>query len=120
MIVLISGGRKFTDDVKITQGLVAIIQANDLNPDNTVWVHGGAIGLDMTAHRILQGWGYHVARVDALWDLLPVSAGPKRNTAMLLLKPDLVAIFPGGSGTADMKRRAVAADIPTVEVKFDD
>jgi predicted polyphosphate/ATP-dependent NAD kinase len=27
-------------------------------------------------------------------------------------KPDIVLAFPGGRGTADMVRRAVAADIP--------
>jgi hypothetical protein len=31
-------------------------------------------------------------------------------------KPELVIAFPGGSGTADMVRRARAANIPVIEV----
>lgn len=31
-------------------------------------------------------------------------------------KPDMVVAFPGGAGTADMVRRAKAADIPVVEI----
>jgi hypothetical protein len=31
-------------------------------------------------------------------------------------KPALVVAFPGGSGTADMKRRAVAAGVEVIEI----
>jgi hypothetical protein len=45
------------------------------------------------------------------------SAGHIRNQQMLDSEPiDLVVAFPGGSGTADMVRRARAADIPVMEI----
>ena len=47
----------------------------------------------------------------------PRGAGPERNARMLAEgRPDLVVAFPGGTGTADMVRRAKAAGVRVVEV----
>lgn len=45
------------------------------------------------------------------------AAGPKRNARMLeKTRPDLFVAFPGGDGTADMTRRALAAGIRQHEI----
>lgn len=51
----------------------------------------------------------------AKWNELGAWAGPARNARMLHEgKPDLVLCFPGGPGTADMKRRALEAGVLTL------
>ena len=46
------------------------------------------------------------------------AAGPRRNQRMLIEgKPDLVVEFPGGSGTADMVRRAKRAGVEVITIK---
>jgi hypothetical protein len=53
----------------------------------------------------------------ANWKKHGRAAGPMRNQQMLDEgKPDLVIAFPGGSGTADMVRRAKAAGVPVETV----
>jgi len=48
------------------------------------------------------------------------NAGPRRNQIMLdNFRPDLVIAFPGGRGTADMVRRAVAAGVEVRQVPAD-
>lgn len=50
------------------------------------------------------------------WRKYGKSAGPLRNQQMIDEgKPDLVVAFPGGTGTADMVRRAKAAGIRVIE-----
>lgn len=71
-----------------------------------VIVEGGARGVDGLAKAWGKKRGVFVATVDALWDFHGNAAGPLRNAAMLLLRPDLVIAFPGGKGTANMVRLA--------------
>jgi hypothetical protein len=51
-----------------------------------------------------------------LWDKLGPKAGPLRNAAMLLLKPDLVIACPGGKGTANMIKLARDKDIDVIRL----
>lgn len=45
------------------------------------------------------------------------AAGPKRNARMLeKARPELFVAFPGGDGTADMTRRALAAGVPQYQI----
>jgi acyl-CoA synthetase (NDP forming) len=60
---------------------------------------------------------HHVTSFPANWKKHGKSAGPIRNQLMLDVgKPDLVIAFPGGSGTADMIRRARKAGVPVKEI----
>lgn len=118
MIILICGGRDFQDEQKIREGIDAVVEAKQLTLENCIWVHGGARGLDSMAGDILTRLGFHTAKCRALWNKWPRSAGPKRNQAMLLLKPDLCVVFPGGHGTRDMRDRAIEAGVQTIEVKY--
>jgi hypothetical protein len=59
-----------------------------------------------------------IVRVDGFGRRYNVLAGPTRNQRMIDEgKPNLVIGFPGGSGTADMLRRARKAGIPVEKVK---
>lgn len=96
--MLVCGGRNFNDSILL---LSALSKAHAHRPIGLL-IHGGAKGADIMAGAWAKGRGIHVARVDALWDAHGKAAGPARNRAMLLLKPDVVIAFPGGSGTAHM------------------
>jgi hypothetical protein len=57
--------------------------------------------------------GIRVERYYALWRTHGNAAGPIRNQKMLdNERPDIVIVFEGGRGTADMIRRAKTAGVP--------
>lgn len=112
MIVLVCGGRDFSDSEKVASVL------GSLSPRPTLLIHGGASGADELA----QWWCDAISSppvptkvFKADWGRWGKSAGPKRNQLMLESSaPDLVVAFPGGRGTADMVRRATLAKIPVL------
>lgn len=72
-------------------------------------VQGGCEGTD----ELLDAWalskGIDRATYPAYWDTFGRSAGPRRNSEMLSKEnPDAVIAFPGGSGTADLVKKARA------------
>jgi predicted Rossmann-fold nucleotide-binding protein len=84
--------------------------------DDVIIVHGAARGADSLAALWALERGVHAAAVPARWETYDKSAGRLRNSAMLALRPDMVIAFPGGIGTADMKRRARQAGIAVHEI----
>jgi hypothetical protein len=79
-------------------------------------IEGGAIGADRLAREWAQLHYHGLVTVKAEWDVYGNSAGPLRNEKMIVSgKPDGVIAFPGGDGTADMKRRAVQHGLPLWE-----
>ncbi|AUR81739.1 hypothetical protein NVP1089O_89 [Vibrio phage 1.089.O._10N.261.51.F9] len=106
MIVVVTGGRGYVGD--IDDALNMLHQQNPI----TLIVHGDARGVDRRCAAWANRLGIHAAAVPALWDTHGRGAGPKRNSAMLILKPEYCVAFPGGSGTADMVRRVERARIP--------
>lgn len=108
--LLVFGGRDFTDSARLYAALDEIrMHVLGIN----IVIHGGARGADELAGEWAMARGIHVARVNALWDALGYSAGPRRNEAMLTLAPEYAVGFPGGRGTADMARKLAIAGIPT-------
>lgn len=104
MKVLVCGGRKYTDAETIDKVLSTL--------DITILAHGGATGADSLAGE----WAHrnHIPCnvFSADWRKYGKGAGPERNQRMLdQFKPDLVLAFPGGRGTADMVKRALAAGV---------
>lgn len=102
-VVLFCGGRDCTE---ASHGQMIRGDIFGLTRGSIV-LHGGAKGADMLA----DFWGrrqarereLHVARVDALWKVWGNSAGPRRNRAMLMLRPTFAFAYPtGGPGTAGM------------------
>lgn len=114
MRVLVCGGRDFNDSDFIHNQLC------DLNAERgpfSVVIHGYAAGADHEANNWAQMMGLKIAGYRAEWQRYGNSAGPRRNQRMLDEgKPDLVVAFPGGRGTADMVRRAKAAQIEVLEI----
>lgn len=115
MRVLVCGGRDFYDWNKLN----AILQQTKLRAphDALTIIQGGAKGADGMAREWCEA--YHVAYINypANWEKHGRASGPIRNQRMLDDgKPDLVIAFPGGSGTADMVRRARAANITVQEI----
>ena len=110
MIALFFGSRNWTDRERIA------VDIADL-PADAIVVSGGAPGADTLADVEAQKRGLHVATVRAQWERFGRAAGPRRNAAMLLLRPDIAYGYDlGGRGTADMARRLLEAGVPVVMV----
>lgn len=121
--LLVCGGRNFRDYLAVKNELVK------LRPD--VVIHGAASGADSMADRAARDLGISREPYPADWehcaDTCPgwhhrrkrrdggeycPTAGFRRNQQMIDEgRPSMVLAFPGGSGTADMVRRAQAAGI---------
>ncbi len=108
-VYLVCGGRDFDD--------VGLLNATLDDRTVTAVVHGGARGADGMAGAWARRNGVPEIRVDANWDFHKRKAGPLRNGWMLeFVRVDVVLAFPGGTGTADMVRRARKAGVPVKEV----
>lgn len=106
MKLIIAGGRDYRLDDADYDKLDAI---HERHPVDEV-VSGGAAGADACG----EFWAWHrgipVKRFPADWATHGLRAGPIRNEAMAAYA-DAVALFPGGRGTENMRRNAVAAGI---------
>lgn len=113
-IVLVTGGRAFNDADLVDRALTAA--------DPGMLIEGGARGADRLCREWAQAHGVQVLTMDALWDHHGRRAGMIRNAAMVEVARRLSAVvvaFPGGDGTADCVRRAVAAGMTVIEVGKD-
>lgn len=82
-------------------------------------IQGGASGADEAAERWARASGIQTLVFRADWQAHGKAAGPIRNRRMLEAgRPDVVIAFPGGRGTADMKRQAEAAGVPVIEARI--
>jgi len=106
MKLLICGGRTFNAYDQLDLAI------RRLNQFPEIIIEGGAPGADRLARQWAKTNGFHFAEVPALWDYFNKGAGPRRNAAMLILKPDFCLAMPGGTGTADMIAKCQAANIP--------
>ena len=112
MIVLVTGGRDFGD---VSHVLDAINHLNELEPIDLL-VHGDATGADTLADAVCKELGITRIKCPANWEKFGRPAGAIRNKSMLdLFKIDLVLAFPGGKGTAHMKKNATELGIPVME-----
>ena len=110
MILLVCGGRAFNDWEKFCDAMQLLPHAA------TIIIEGGARGADRMGRTWARLEGILCATVEAEWARNGrKAAGPARNSAMLLLRPDYCLAMPGGSGTADMKQKASAAGVPVWE-----
>jgi hypothetical protein len=108
VIALFCGSRDWSDRESIRAEVKA------LTPGSIV-IEGGARGADRIAREEARSLGIHVATVSALWRSFGRSAGPRRNEAMLRLRPDVVHAYPlGGPGTAHMIDAAERAGVEVV------
>ncbi len=83
----------------------------------SVVIHGNAPGADSLAGEWARARGVPVEAYPAEWDLYGRAAGHLRNRQMLDEgEPDIVIAFPGGRGTADMKKQARGDCLPVLEI----
>lgn len=121
--VLVCGGRRYNDATTIAYELGRI-------PVIEVLIHGNAgkridrdgrtqiIGADRLAGLWALHHGIKVMEFNADWKRDGRAAGPIRNQRMLERgTPDLVVAFSGGTGTADMVRRATDAGVRVIIVE---
>jgi hypothetical protein len=112
--VLVCGGRDYRDYKRVWR----ILDEMHKNHPITAIIEGGAAGADRyAAHWAIQHDVAHET-FGANWERDGRAAGVLRNQRMLdVAEPELVVAFPGGRGTADMVRRAHAAQVLVREVK---
>jgi hypothetical protein len=111
MRVIVCGGRDFDDRARVFEALDAIHAARPI----TRVVHGAARGADALAGEWADAHDIAVEAAPADWKRYGRGAGPKRNQEMADAGADLCVAFPGGTGTADMCRRAAATGIKVVQ-----
>lgn len=108
--ILVCGGRDFSDRDFVYQTLE---ECRQWFAEQFCIIVGGAKGADKLGRDWAESLGVCCIVVNAPWNFYGLSAGSIRNRWMLnFCKPDLVIAFPGGNGTADMKRIALAAGVP--------
>lgn len=139
MRVLVCGGRDYQDRDRVFSELNKLCgDISDEHPLGTIplhIIHGGCpTGTDLFAdeYAVVHWCGLstyepdwnNISHPDAVvrrrldGSLYDAKAGPRRNQRMIDDgKPDLVVAFPGGRGTADMVRRARAANIAVLEIR---
>jgi len=111
MRILVCGGRDFSDYFYLRK----VLQKHVAQIDTLI--HGGARGADSAAKFWTEANGISQVEFKADWDQHGKAAGPIRNQQMIDEgHPDMVIAFPGGTGTADMIRRAEEAGIKVIRV----
>lgn len=111
-VILICGGREFS----YWDWGFSCLEELDAHFKCRVVIHGAANGADAMGDHWARMMGKCIWGFRADWNRFGGDAGPKRNQQMLREgQPDAVVAFPGGRGTADMKRRVIAARIPLIE-----
>lgn len=115
MRVLVCGGRDFDNWGLLDYTLT--LEIPQLHHDHTL-ISGDACGADWLARSWAKWMGLKYEGYPADWKNHGRAAGAIRNQQMLEEgKPDLVIAFPGGTGTADMVRRAEKAGVEVVRIK---
>lgn len=110
MKVIVCGGRDFADRERVCKVLDFLHNDRAI----TLLIHGGARGADALAADWASSRGIPTQAFPADWKRHGRGAGPKRNQQMAEAGADLCVAFPGGTGTADMCKRAAAAGIEVV------
>ena len=104
MKMVIAGGRDFIGCQKDLNSIVSTVQKYDI----TEIISGGAPGADYFGEGCADRMGILKTRFLADWIRNGKTAGPIRNRQMAEYT-DYVFLFPGGSGTASMRREAQKA-----------
>lgn len=113
MKVLVCGGRDFNDYKLLNKTLNRVHKHLKIS----LLIEGGAKGADSLAATWAKENNIPIKTFKADWNKFKKSAGPIRNQQMINGGlPELVVAFGGGSGTADMIRRAKKANIVVMEI----
>lgn len=116
MRLMVTGGRDFDDVRKMFNALDAL-HAN--RGPITLLIEGGANGADQIARTWAKLHHIPLTTFQADWARRGPRAGPERNRRMIQeSRPDLVAAFQGGPGTANAVSQARAAGIEVLDLAF--
>lgn len=111
--VIVCGGRDFKN---YEVGFSVLDQIDQEHAYISMIVHGNASGADTIA----SAWVHCNKRQEwpfpAEWSKYGKSAGPRRNKQMLGSGATLVIAFPGGKGTRNMVKQALAAGLQVIDV----
>lgn len=99
MIVIVCGGRDYTDQDHLFKYLIKFHAKHSIDK----LIEGGASGADTLARRWAELCHIPFTEIKADWKRHGPRAGPLRNEKMADMLPDAVIAFPGGRGTANMK-----------------
>lgn len=112
----VTGGRTYDDEKVVADTLAQIAKEQNIREIGV----GCARGLDALVLEWAEEHHYSYRCYHADWDRYGLTAGLYRNEAMLLdFKPDILLVFPGGTGTTDCARRARKLDIPRTFIDAD-
>lgn len=114
MKILVCGGREFRN-IKLVNDTLDKTLTWETPP--TFIIHGGARGADTLAHIWAMSKGIQTCECLPNWNKYNKMAGPRRNALMLLLEPDVVIAFPGGSGTWNMVNRALDKGFKVLQIQ---
>lgn len=133
MKVLVFGGRKYRQRATVFAVLDALHKgergpitklvnggAGGADDCSTIWATRNGFKLGKTLYVCLADWT-DLSHPDAIiresqWGKYDAKAGMRRNELMLRkYRPDLAVEFPGGTGTADMRRRLDAEKIEVIQ-----
>ena len=119
MRVLIYGGRDFVPDNDSLTFMEHVIdyELADWELDEIVIISGTAKGADTFGEEFAASWSIRLERFPADWDTHGKAAGHIRNQQMLDSGVDVAVQFPGGRGTADMRRRLDKAGVKVIEYR---
>jgi len=110
-VILVTGGRYFNLKDAVHEILSAVHKRYGISELH----EGGATGADELCKLWALAHNIPVFTHEADWKVFGNRAGVMRNSRMLrTAKPDLAIAFPGGTGTADMTSKLIAAGIPTM------
>lgn len=129
MRVVVTGGRSYSD----TKRVFAVLDELHARRPITALIEGEASGLDVRAKAWARQRGVLSVPFPAPWGDIDhpgavvryrrdgtahdAAAGGRRNQQMIDEgRPDFGFVFPGGTGTADMRARLVAAHIEFEDV----
>ena len=111
MRVLVCGGRDY-DNRELVFAFLEMLHPS-------VIIQGEASGADKLAKEWAMLHDIRHLDFEADWLKYRRGAGPIRNKKMIVEgKPDIVVAFPGGRGTANMMKQAIATKIPCVNVGY--
>ena len=109
MIYAFTGGRDYADRalVHLVCDLLTVDDSNQFS------VGDCPTGVDLFVRERIASTRLNVFRAE--WTLYGKAAGPRRNATMLEDADTLIA-FPGNKGTADCTKKALAAQIPVIQI----
>ena len=108
MKLLVSGGRNYTDRKRVYAEIMAIFTDYSQEWAGCVLIHGAC---PTGADKLADDWAAEnevpVMKYPPEWHKYGRAAGPFRNRRMLEEgQPDIVLVFPGGKGTANLLKEA--------------